>query len=234
MFLAVNEIRVGYGSLIVIKSLSIDLKEGEIVAILGPNGAGKTTLLKAISGLIQSTKGNIVFKDKKIDDLSTEEIVKMGIAHVPEGRRLFGQLTVLENLLMGAYLRVDKKEINGDLNRIFALFERLYERRKLNASSLSGGEQQMLAIGRALMAKPKLILMDEPTLGLSLLMRKRVMDVIDEINKSGISIILVEQNATMSLRVASRAYILELGQIVATGYSAELLESDEVRKAYLW
>jgi len=209
------------------------VSEGEIVALVGANGAGKTTLLKVISGLLSPTKGNITFLGRRIDKMVPEEIVKLGIAQVPEGRRVFPDSTVLTNLEMGAYIRKDSKEIKKDIEKYFELFPILFERRNMPASLLSGGEQQMLVMVRALMSKPKLLLLDEPSMGLAPQLVNEIFKIIKNLNSEGISIFLVEQNVKKSLKIAQRGYALETGKISLQGLSQELLESDEIRKVYL-
>jgi branched-chain amino acid transport system ATP-binding protein len=233
MLLEVRDIRVHYGKAEALKGVSIGVGEGEVISLIGANGAGKTTTLRAISGLNVLTLGEIWFQDSKISGRPPHEIVKLGIAHVPEGRRIFAPLTVLENLEMGAYLRKDKREIGRDLEKIYEYFPILRERRGQKAGSLSGGQQQMLAIGRALMSSPKLLLMDEPSLGLSPLLVETVGEIITHINAGGISIILVEQNAQMALRLANRAYVLEVGTVALQGDAKELANDERVQKAYL-
>jgi branched-chain amino acid transport system ATP-binding protein len=212
--LQVKEIHVYYGAIQALKGVSIEVEQGSIVTLIGANGAGKTSTLKSISGLLKPRQGSIRFQDREISRLAPEKIVELGISQVPEGRRVFPGLTVLENLEMGAYLRKDKKEIQKDLSEIFDRFPRLQERRKQLAGTLSGGEQQMLAIGRALMARPKLMLMDEPSMGLAPLLVKEIFEIIKEINEKGTTILLIEQNANMALSIADRAYVIETGEIV--------------------
>jgi len=232
--LKVNNLQVFYGTIQAIHGISFDVNEGEIVTLIGANGAGKTTTLRAISGLLRPAKNSsIEFLGKKIDSLDADKIVHMGLCHVPEGRRIFSTLTVLDNLLMGAYIRKDKKEIEKDLDSVFSKFPRLKERLRQTAGTLSGGEQQMLAIGRALMSKPKLLMMDEPSMGLAPLLVKEIFNIIKEINSAGTTILLVEQNASMALSIANRAYVLETGKIVLSGDAKELAASEQVRKAYL-
>lgn len=231
--LQVKEIHVYYGAIQALKGVSIEVEQGSIVTLIGANGAGKTSTLKSISGLLKPRQGSIRFQDREISRLAPEKIVELGISQVPEGRRVFPGLTVLENLEMGAYLRKDKKEIQKDLSEIFDRFPRLQERRKQLAGTLSGGEQQMLAIGRALMARPKLMLMDEPSMGLAPLLVKEIFEIIKEINEKGTTILLIEQNANMDLSIADRAYVIETGEIVLQGSADELLRSQEVKKAYL-
>lgn len=228
--LQVKEIHVYYGAIQALKGVSIEVEQGSIVTLIGANGAGKTSTLKSISGLLKPRQGSIRFQDREISRLAPEKIVELGISQVPEGRRVFPGLTVLENLEMGAYLRKDKKEIQKDLSEIFDRFPRLQERRKQLAGTLSGGEQQMLAIGRALMARPKLMLMDEPSMGLAPLLVKEIFEIIKEINEKGTTILLIEQNANMALSIADRAYVIETGEIVLQGSADELLRSQEVKK----
>lgn len=231
--LELRDLRANYGIVEVLHGISLKMKKGQIVTFIGANGAGKSTVLKAISGLMKRIFGQILFEDKQIEKLPPEKIVAVGIAHVPEGRQLFPWMTVLENLEMGAYLQRQTKKVQRDLTRVFDLFPRLKERQKQEAGSLSGGEQQMVAVGRALMSEPKLMLMDEPSLGLSPLLVKQVADMIVEINKSGVSIILVEQNANLALTIADAAYVMERGCIALEGDSKDLLGNDLIRKAYL-
>jgi branched-chain amino acid transport system ATP-binding protein len=233
MLLEVKDLRVHYGKAEVLKGTSIKVEEGTIVALIGANGAGKTTTLRTISGLKASTSGEIWFQGKRIDGTSPSGIVKLGIAHIPEGRRVFAPMTVLENLEIGAYLRKDKRGVARDLDNIFEHFPRLRERRKQQAGSLSGGEQQMLATARALMASPKLLLMDEPSMGLSPILVQEVGKIVTDINQSGVSIMLVEQNARMALKLAHRAYVLETGRISLEGDAEDLANHEHVRKAYL-
>lgn len=231
--LIINDIDVFYGNIQALKGISLEVKEGEIVTLIGANGAGKSTLLKTISGLLKPKRGSIEYLGSAIGGKPAQSIVKAGISHVPEGRRVFSNMTVEENLELGAYLRSDREGIKKDLNHVFELFPRLLERRKQLSGTLSGGEQQMLAMGRALMGKPKLIIMDEPSMGLAPLMVKNIFNIIEMVNKEGVTVLLVEQNAHMALSVAHRAYVLETGKIVLTGSAKELQESDEVRAAYL-
>ncbi|SHH18394.1 amino acid/amide ABC transporter ATP-binding protein 2, HAAT family [Thermosyntropha lipolytica DSM 11003] len=231
--LKVNEIDVYYGAIHALKKLSLEVEQGSIVTLIGANGAGKTTTLKTISGLLRPRSGSIIFKGVDITKVPPEKIVAMGISQVPEGRRVFAGMTVLENLEMGAYLRKDKKGIAKDLEEVFDRFPRLKERRKQLAGTLSGGEQQMLAIGRALMARPSLLLMDEPSMGLAPLLVKEIFEIIKDINNRGTTILLVEQNAHMALSIADKAYVLETGEIVLSGQAGELMKSEEVKKAYL-
>ena len=231
--LKVNEINVYYGAIHALKKMSLEVEQGTIVTLIGANGAGKTTTLKTISGILRPKSGTITYKDKDITRVAPEKIVGMGISQVPEGRRIFPTMSVLENLEMGAYLRKDKKEIIKDMDNVFARFPRLLERRKQLAGTLSGGEQQMLAIGRALMARPELMLMDEPSMGLAPLLVKEIFEIIKDINSRGTTILLVEQNANMALSVADKAYVIETGEIVLQGTAEQLMKSEEVKKAYL-
>jgi branched-chain amino acid transport system ATP-binding protein len=216
-----------------VDGVSVEVPEGAVVTIIGSNGAGKSTVLKALSGLVQLTAGEIWFCDERIDGLGIHEIVKRGLVHVPEGRRLFPNLTVLSNLRLGAYLRKDKGDIKRDMDEVFEHFPRLKERRSQKAGTLSGGEQQMLAVGRALMGKPKLLLMDEPSLGLAPILVDELAPVIRNINKLGVGVILVEQNVPLALKVADTGYVLHLGRIVQEGTGDELKNSETVKKAYL-
>ena len=231
--LEVKGIDVYYGAIHALKGLSLEVEEGSIVTLIGANGAGKTTTLKSISGLLRPRNGAIMFKGSDISKVPPEKIVGLGISQVPEGRRVFSTMTVLENLEMGAYLRKDKKGIESDLENVFTRFPRLKERRKQTAGTLSGGEQQMLAIGRALMARPELMLMDEPSMGLAPLLVKEIFEIIKDINARGTTILLVEQNANMALSIANRAYVIETGEIVLEGTAEQLINSEEVKKAYL-
>lgn len=231
--LKVENLSVHYGVINALKGVSLEVGEGQIVSLIGANGAGKTTLLHAISGIIKSTSGSILFKDKNIAKMNPRDIVIAGLTQVPEGRRIFSGMSVEENLLMGAYFRKDKAEIQKDLENVYSKFPRLKERLKQQAQTLSGGEQQMLAMGRALMARPKLLLLDEPSMGLSPLLVKEIFKIIQEINAQGVTILLVEQNAKMALAVADKAYVLETGNIVLSGSGQELASSEEVKKAYL-
>jgi branched-chain amino acid transport system ATP-binding protein len=230
--LKVESIDVAYGEIRALKGVALEVGQGEIVTILGNNGAGKTTTLKTISGLLHPTRGAITLEDESLLDVPPHAIVSRGIAHVPEGRRIFNRLTVRENLMMGAYLRGDSR-IATDLERVFGLFPRLSERLTQVAGTLSGGEQQMLAIGRALMANPRLLLLDEPSMGLAPVLVEQIFDTITDINRQGMTILLVEQNAAMALSIAHRGYVLETGSIALAGTAAELSENADVRKAYL-
>jgi branched-chain amino acid transport system ATP-binding protein len=230
--LKVESIDVAYGEIRALKSVGLEVGQGEIVAILGNNGAGKTTTLKTISGLLKPRRGSIMLENASLVDVPPHAIVSRGVAHVPEGRRIFNRLTVRENLMMGAYLRSDAG-VGGDLERVFGLFPRLAERLSQVAGTLSGGEQQMLAIGRALMANPRLLLLDEPSMGLAPVLVEQIFDTITDINRQGMTILLVEQNAAMALSIAHRGYVLETGSIALTGTAAELSENADVRRAYL-
>ena len=224
---------VFYGNIHALKDISLNVEEGEIVTLIGANGAGKSTLLKTISGLLKPKQGTIIYLGNAIHAKPAQSIVKAGISHVPEGRRVFANMTVDENLELGAYLRNDRAGIQDDLNMVFELFPRLLERRKQQSGTLSGGEQQMLAMGRALMSRPKLLLMDEPSMGLAPLMVKNIFQIIERVNQEGTTVLLVEQNANMALSVAHRAYVIETGAIVLTGTAEHLRQSDEVKAAYL-
>ena len=230
--LKVNNINVYYGSIHAIKDVSFEVHPGEIVTLIGANGAGKSTILQTVSGLLRSKGGSIEFLDGDLSAVPAHKIVAEGLAHVPEGRRIFLQMTVEDNLVMGAYTRPNS-EINESIANVYKHFPRLKERRKQIAGTLSGGEQQMLAMGRAMMSKPKLLMLDEPSMGLSPILVQEIFDIIKELHESGTTILLVEQNAQMALSVADRAYVLESGKIVLTGTGAELIESDEIKKAYL-
>jgi branched-chain amino acid transport system ATP-binding protein len=231
--LSIENLEVYYGVINAIKGISFDVNEGEIIALIGANGAGKTTILHTITGLVQAKSGSIKFEDKDLLKTPAHKIVSMGIAHVPEGRRIFQQLTVYDNLKLGAYTRKDKKEIADTLETVYERFPRLKERRTQIAGTLSGGEQQMLAMGRALMSHPKIILMDEPSMGLSPLYVSEIFDIIRSVNESGTTVLLVEQNAKKALSIANRAYVLETGKIVLSGDAHELMNNDSVKKAYL-
>ena len=231
--LKVEDINVYYGAIHALKGISIAVKEGEIVTLIGANGAGKSTILRTISGLLRAKSGDVLFEGKSIAAKPAEEIVKSGISQVPEGRRIFANMTVEENLELGAYIRSDKPGIKKDIAKIFERFPRLSERRTQVAGTLSGGEQQMLAIGRGLMSQPRLLLLDEPSMGLAPLLVKEIFSIIKEINATGTTILLVEQNAHMALSIANHAYVLETGRITLAGPAKELAESEAVRKAYL-
>jgi branched-chain amino acid transport system ATP-binding protein len=231
--LQVKDIEVYYGAIHALKKMSLEVEQGSIVTLIGANGAGKTTTLKTISGILKPRSGSVLFKDIDISKVAPEKIVGMGISQVPEGRRVFASMSVLENLEMGAYLRKNKREIADDMDNVFVRFPRLKERRKQMAGTLSGGEQQMLAIGRALMARPQLLLMDEPSMGLAPLLVKEIFAIIKDINERGTTILLVEQNAHMALSVADKAYVIETGEIVIQGSAEQLMKSEDVKKAYL-
>jgi branched-chain amino acid transport system ATP-binding protein len=231
--LNVNGIDVFYGNIHALKGVSLEINEGEIVTLIGANGAGKSTLLKTLSGLLKPKSGSIEYLGNSISGKAPQSIVKVGISHVPEGRRVFANMSVEENLELGAYLRKDKAGIRNDIQSVYELFPRLQERRKQLSGTLSGGEQQMLAMGRAIMAKPKLLLLDEPSMGLAPLMVKTIFQIIEKINQDGTTILLVEQNANMALSVADRAYVIETGKVVISGTAAELQASEEIKKAYL-
>ncbi len=231
--LEINDLQVSYGMINAIKGVSFHVEKGEIIALIGANGAGKTTILHTITGLIQAKSGSVIFKGEDITKVPAHKIVYMGMSHVPEGRRVFQQLTVLENLKLGAYTRKDKAEIEASINNVYQHFPRLLERKNQVAGTLSGGEQQMLAMGRALMAKPEIIVMDEPSMGLSPLLVTEIFCIIEEINKEGTTVLLVEQNAKKALSIANRGYVLETGKIVLEGEAKELMNNDEVKKAYL-
>lgn len=231
--LEIMDLHVHYGGIHAIKGISMKVEEGQIISLIGANGAGKSTTLRTICGLKESSRGSIKYQGKELTKLDTSEIVKLGITMVPEGRRVFSNLTVYENLLAGAYLRKDKDNVKKDIEYVFELFPRLKERTLQRAGTLSGGEQQMLAIGRALMSKPKLLLFDEPSLGLAPVVVKEVFQMIKRIHKEGVTILLVEQNAYEALKLSNYSYVLETGRIVLQGTGKELLEDERVRKAYL-
>lgn len=231
--LRVEDINVYYGAIHAIKGISLEVAQGEIVALIGSNGAGKSTTLRTISGLMKPKTGRILYEDKDISGVPAHKIVGMGLCQVPEGRHVFANMTVMENLELGAYLRTDKDGITKDLQAVFEKFPRLLERKDQIAGTLSGGEQQMLAMARALMSRPKLLLLDEPSMGLAPLLVKEIFNIIKEINASGTTVLLVEQNANMALSIADKAYVLETGRITLSGTAAELASSEEVRKAYL-
>ena len=231
--LTVNDINVFYGAIHAIKGVSLEVNEGEIVTLIGANGAGKSTILRTISGLLKPKTGSIQFEGQEIAGMPAHEIVKTGISQVPEGRRIFAEMSVLENLELGAFTRKDKDGIKADMELVFERFPRLKERIGQLAGTLSGGEQQMLAVGRALMSRPRLLLLDEPSMGLAPLLIKEIFAIIQDINKTGTTVLLVEQNANMALSIAHRAYVLETGRITLSGDAKELAASDEVRKAYL-
>lgn len=231
--LEIKDLQVCYGVINAIKGVSFEVNEGEIIALIGANGAGKTTILHTVTGLVPAKSGSITFEGTDLIKTPAHKIVSMGMAHVPEGRRIFQELTVLENLKMGAYTRKDKKEISDTLEMVYKRFPRLEERKSQIAGTLSGGEQQMLAMGRALMSHPKIILMDEPSMGLSPLYVTEIFDIIKEVNAGGTTVLLVEQNAKKALSIANRAYVLETGNIALSGDAKELMNNDSVKKAYL-
>ena len=231
--LEVKDLQVYYGMIQAIKGISFEVNQGEVIALIGANGAGKTTTLHTVTGLISPKSGQVLFEGKDITKTPAHKIVSMGMAHVPEGRRVFAELSVYENLRMGAYTRKDKAEIEETLKSGYKRFPRLQERKNQMAGTLSGGEQQMLAMGRALMSKPRIILMDEPSMGLSPIMVNEIFDIIRAVSESGTTVLLVEQNAKKALSIADRAYVLETGKIVLSGDAKELLEDDSIKKAYL-
>jgi branched-chain amino acid transport system ATP-binding protein len=231
--LKVKDLNVHYGKIHAIKGISFEVNEGEIVTLIGANGAGKTTILQTISGLLKPSEGMVSFEGENLNKVPAHQIPMMGIAHVPEGRRIFAEMTVLENLQMGAYIRKDKISIQEDMEKIFLNFPRLKERIKQIAGTLSGGEQQMLAMGRALMTRPKLILLDEPSMGLAPLLVDEIFNMIQTVNDAGTTVLLVEQNANKALHIASRAYVLETGYIKLSGNARDLLVNPEVQQAYL-
>ena len=229
--LKVENANVFYGKIHAIKDVSFEVNDGEVVSLIGANGAGKSTILRTVSGLLRSRTGSITFDGKNISNVPAHNIVRMGLAQVPEGRRIFLQMTVMENLEMGAFTQ--NKVSDADIEDVFTRFPRLKERRKQIAGTLSGGEQQMLAMGRALMSHPRLMMLDEPSMGLAPILVEQIFDIIGELHKAGTTILLVEQNADMALKISDRAYILETGKVVLTGTGAELIQSPEVKKAYL-
>ncbi len=231
--LEINDIHVHFGVIHALKGISFTVNDGEIVTLIGANGAGKTTTLHTVSGIKKPTSGTIKLDGKDITRTSPQDRVRLGISQSPEGRRVFSTMTVLENLELGAFLRRDKAGISKDLDRVYAHFPRLADRRRQQAGTLSGGEQQMLAMGRALMSHPKILFLDEPSMGLAPLLVAEIFSIIRDINASGTTILLVEQNARMALQIATRAYVLETGAIVLSGTGAELMQSDEIKKAYL-
>lgn len=232
-FLSIKDLHINYGMIQAVKGASFEVNKGEIVALIGANGAGKTSILHTLTGLIPAKSGSIEFEGKEISKMPAHKIVTMGMAHVPEGRRVFAELSVFENLKLGAYTRKDKVEIEDTIKSIYKRFPRLEERKSQLAGTLSGGEQQMLAMGRALMSKPSVIVMDEPSMGLSPLYVNEIFDIINEVHKAGTTILLVEQNAKKALSIADRAYVLETGKIVLEGKASELLNDESVKKAYL-
>ena len=231
--LEIKDLEVYYGVIQAIKGISFEVNEGEVIALIGSNGAGKTTTLHTVTGLLPATAGTITFEGKDITKTPGHKIVSLGMAHVPEGRRVFAQLSVYENLLMGAYTRKDKNEIAETLEKVYKHFPRLEERKNQLAGTLSGGEQQMLAMGRALMSHPSIILMDEPSMGLSPIFVNEIFDIIKEVSAGGTTVLLVEQNAKKALSIADRAYVLETGKIVLSGDAKELMNNDAIKKAYL-
>lgn len=231
--LKVTDLEVSYGMIQAIKGISFEVEKGEVIALIGANGAGKTTILHTVTGLLKSKAGTIEFEGQDITKTPAHKIVSMGMAHVPEGRRVFAELTVLENLKLGAYTRNNRQEMEDTLEMIYKRFPRLNERKSQLAGTLSGGEQQMLAMGRALMSHPRIILMDEPSMGLSPIFVSEIFDIIEEISASGTTVLVVEQNARKALSIADRAYVLETGKIVLSGEADKLLENDSVKKAYL-
>lgn len=233
VMLDIKDINVYYGAIHAIKGISLTVNEGEIVTLIGANGAGKSTTLRTISGLLKPKTGSITFLGKEIAGMAANLIVREGISQVPEGRRIFAEMSVLENLELGAFTRSDADGIAADMERVFKRFPRLQERRAQLAGTLSGGEQQMLAMGRALMSRPKLLLLDEPSMGLAPLLIREIFSIIEDINATGTTVLLVEQNANMALSIANRAYVLETGRITLSGDAKELAASEEIRKAYL-
>lgn len=231
--LEVRNLSVFYGGIQALRGVSFGIRPGEIVTLIGANGAGKTTTLRTISGLLKPRAGDVLFDGASLTGLPPHEVVKRGVSHSPEGRKIFANMSVKENLELGAYLRKNKSEIARDMERVLTLFPRLRERTKQNAGTLSGGEQQMLAIGRALMASPRVLLLDEPSLGLAPLLVKAIFEVIKEINQAGATILLVEQNANQALHIANRGYVLETGRVILTDSAHNLMSNDEVKKAYL-
>lgn len=231
--LKIENLHIKYGAIHAVKGIDIEVNEGEIVTLIGANGAGKTSILKALSGLVKPSEGTITYDGKVLNKKSAQDIMKAGISHVPEGRRIFADMTVLENLELGVYQRKDKEGIKKDLEAIYERFPILKDRSKQAAGTLSGGEQQMLAMGRALMANPKILLLDEPSMGLAPILVKEIFSIIKDINAKGTTILLVEQNARMALSVATRAYVMETGKIVMSGTGQELADSEEIQKAYL-
>ena len=231
--LTIKDLEVYYGVIQAIKGVSFEVNQGEVIALIGANGAGKTTILHTITGLIAPKNGSVLFEGKELTKTPAHKIVSLGMAHVPEGRRVFADLSVYENLRMGAYTRKDRAEIEETLEKVYERFPRLKERRNQMAGTLSGGEQQMLAMGRALMSKPKILLMDEPSMGLSPIMVNEIFSIIQEVSDSGTTVLLVEQNAKKALAIADRGYVLETGNIVLEGKASDLLNNDSIKKAYL-
>ena len=231
--LEVQDIQVYYGMIQALKGVSFSVNEGEVIALIGANGAGKTTTLHTVTGLLRAKSGHIIYDGQDITKVPPHKIVTMGMAHVPEGRRVFANMTVLQNLKMGAFTRSDKNEIDATIEKVYKRFPRLKERQNQTAGTLSGGEQQMLAMGRALMSHPRLIVLDEPSMGLSPLYVNEIFDIIQEINKDGVTVLLVEQNAKKALSISNKAYVLETGNIVLSGDAKELMNNERVKKAYL-
>lgn len=231
--LEVKDLQVFYGMIQAIKGVSFEVNEGEVIALIGANGAGKTTILHTITGLLSPKKGSVVFEGKEITKIPAHKIVSLGMAHVPEGRRVFAELSVYQNLKMGAYTRKDKTEIEETLETVYKRFPRLEERKNQVAGTLSGGEQQMLAMGRAMMSKPKIVLLDEPSMGLSPILVNEIFDIIQSLNEAGTTVLLVEQNAKKALAIADRAYVLETGRIVQSGDAQVLMNDESIKKAYL-
>jgi len=231
--LTINDLNVYYGSIHALQGISFNVNQGEVVTLIGANGAGKSTTLRCISGIVRAKKGEVVFKDQRINNVAAHKIVKMGLSHVPEGRQIFPNLTVLENLMMGAFTRNDKNEIAASLDDVMQRFPRLRERAKQLAGTLSGGEQQMVAIGRGLMSNPSLLILDEPSMGLSPVLVEEIFSIIKQINQQGTTVLLVEQNAFMALQVAHRAYVLETGRIIFSGNASDIQQDPRVRCAYL-
>ncbi len=231
--LELSDVHTSYGNIRALKGISLKVEKGEIVTLIGSNGAGKTTTLKTIIGTLGPVKGEVSFEGKRIDGLATNKVVRLGISQSPEGRRIFSRMTVLENLELGSFIRVDKQNVAADMERVFELFPRLKERLHQKGGTLSGGEQQMLAMGRALMARPKLLLLDEPSMGLSPILVQTIFETISNIQRQGTTILLVEQNARMALRIANRGYVIQAGYILLHDAADELLRSDVVRKSYL-
>ncbi len=232
-FLEIKDLCVNYGMISAIKGISFEVNQGEVISLIGANGAGKTTTLHTLTGLLTAKSGSILFKGNDLTKTPAHKIVKMGMAHVPEGRRIFQQLSVIDNLKLGAFIRTDKENFDSDLEKIYKRFPRLEERKNQIAGTLSGGEQQMLAMGRALMSNPEIILMDEPSMGLSPIMINEIFNIIEDIRKDGMTVLLVEQNAKKALAISDRAYVLETGKIVLTGNASDLINDESVKKAYL-
>ena len=231
--LTIKSLESGYGKIKALFGIDLEIKSGEIVALIGANGAGKTTFLKTVSGLIQASRGSITFEGKRVENLRPEQIVNLGISHIPEGRMIFTQRSVETNLEIGAFGRKDKKEIRQDMEKYYEMFPILGDRKKQKAGTLSGGEQQMLAIARGLMKRPKLLFLDEPSMGLAPVLVNQIFKIIKDLHNTGLSVLLVEQNVKKALKITQRAYVIELGRIVHQGKSSDLLDSDEIRKSYL-